>query len=240
MLDILILCAGKGTRLLPLTNLTPKPLLNLTQNQSILSRLVRQFDGKVEKIYVNISYLANKFIDGAEPIFLKKCYFVWEPEILGSFKTLKLVSKLNKNSLLVIHGDLVLSDIGISHLLNEIFQNPQKSLLVVHERIRNLARSVVDINENHTVLGFHEITTRGLSYEKCFSSSGIYYFSKDDLLLTNFIASNLIGQDLTSIFLPLLIEQRLLNAHFWTTERVSVDSLESLAIAQSLIQNTRL
>lgn len=240
MLDILILCAGKGTRLLPLTNLTPKPLLNLTENQSILSRLVRQFDGKVEKIYVNISYLANKFIDGHDPIFLKKCHFVWEPEILGSVKTLELVSKLTKNSILVMHGDLVLSDIGISGLLSEIFQHPEKSLLVVHERIRNLARSSVDINENRTVLGFQEITTPDLSHEKCFSNSGIYYFSKADLSLTNFFTSTLIGQDLTSTLLPLLIEQKRLNAYFWTTERVSVDSLESLAIAQSLIQNTRL
>jgi NDP-sugar pyrophosphorylase family protein len=240
MLDVLILCAGSGTRLMPLTIDTPKPLLRLTDQESILSRLVQQVSGRVNSIYINVSYLAEQFLVGIPSEISGRCHFIWEPRVLGSHNTLKCVSKLSSNGILVIHGDLVLSNIDVESLIERINYDSDQSLLVVHRRKENSARSIVKLDESGIVTEFEEITQPRSSREECLSNSGIYYFSRSSLASPELRITDSIGQDLTPVFLPSLIKQRKLLGYIWSSRRHSIDSKESLDAARQLIQIGRL
>ena len=65
--QVFIFCAGRGERMMPLTESTPKPLLKIN-NQPILGHLINKIDkiSSVNKIIINAYYLADeiiKFID---------------------------------------------------------------------------------------------------------------------------------------------------------------------------------
>lgn len=81
-----ILCAGLGTRLRPLTDITPKPMLPFL-GKPMLERNIEQFKlHGVKEFFINLHYLPdvirNYFGDGSK-LGVKINYY-FEPEILGT------------------------------------------------------------------------------------------------------------------------------------------------------------
>ena len=103
-LNVLILAAGLGTRLRPLTNDVPKPLVpvvdkSILEQQAIKARTI----GDV-RLHANAHYLADQVVaEGARLGFEK----VWmEPEILGTAGPLKRIfNEGYRGGLLVMNGD---------------------------------------------------------------------------------------------------------------------------------------
>lgn len=112
--SVLVLAAGRGTRLKDLTNKTPKPLLIVgKQGESILDRILTQVKINFPdvSIFVNFSYQPSDFISHFESYpWGKKPRFLYEPNLLGPAGTIKASLDLLGEHTLVIHGDLVLSD----------------------------------------------------------------------------------------------------------------------------------
>ena len=105
--SILILAAGKGTRLKPFTDHLPKSLLPLG-NTNILRNLIEQseeyFTGV--KIYVNASYLAEKIIEEINNFSITiRPYIIWEQYPLGPAFTVTNHCNETNGNVLVIHGD---------------------------------------------------------------------------------------------------------------------------------------
>jgi NDP-sugar pyrophosphorylase family protein len=237
VIDALLLCAGIGSRLHPLTEETPKPLLSLLHNETIVSRIVKQLSGKVGNIFINLNYLAEQFLDENKVGSFQDITFLFERERLGGHNTLLVVSKISKHGLLVIHGDIVLGNRDFSFLLKTINASPDQSVLVVHERLESLARSKVEVENDGLVKSFIEIKASRSSSETCLSSSGVYYFSRSDLesIKIEFIFP--LGADLTTIVIPKLVEMRRLGTFVWTSERISVDSLANLNRAREILRS---
>ncbi|MFC9628280.1 sugar phosphate nucleotidyltransferase [Streptomyces mirabilis] len=61
MQEAIILVGGKGTRLRPLTNHTPKPLLNVAGSSFIRHQIAKLMDAGVEHVVFATSYLASLF-----------------------------------------------------------------------------------------------------------------------------------------------------------------------------------
>ncbi|SED74505.1 mannose-1-phosphate guanylyltransferase [Streptomyces sp. 3213] len=61
MQEAIILVGGKGTRLRPLTNHTPKPLLNVAGSSFIRHQIAKLMDAGVEHVVFATSYLAGLF-----------------------------------------------------------------------------------------------------------------------------------------------------------------------------------
>ncbi|MEV6288827.1 NDP-sugar synthase [Streptomyces sp. NPDC051896] len=61
MQEAIILVGGKGTRLRPLTNHTPKPLLNVAGSSFIRHQIAKLTDAGVEHVVFATSYLADLF-----------------------------------------------------------------------------------------------------------------------------------------------------------------------------------
>ena len=59
---IIVLAAGKGERLMPLTRNTPKPLLNITDEKTLLELQLESMkkSGVIDEVILVVGYLANQ------------------------------------------------------------------------------------------------------------------------------------------------------------------------------------
>lgn len=103
-LNVLILAAGLGTRLRPLTSDVPKPLVpvvdkSILEQQAIKARAI----GNV-RLHANAHYLADQIVTEGERLGFEK---VWvEPEILGTAGPLKRIyNEGYRGGLLIMNGD---------------------------------------------------------------------------------------------------------------------------------------
>ncbi|MCF6203230.1 MAG: nucleotidyltransferase family protein [Methylococcaceae bacterium] len=147
----MILAAGRGERMRPLTDSTPKPLL-LAGNKPIIQHTIEQLVScGYTKIVINIAYLGHKIIDtlGSGNQFGASITYSDEGENAletagGIFNALP---KLGKEPFLVVNGD-VFSDYDFSQLHNKPF---------------NLAHLVLIPNPAHHPEGDFHLTSNGLT-----------------------------------------------------------------------------
>lgn len=104
-LNVLILAAGLGTRLRPLTNDVPKPLVPVV-DASILDLQVRKARaiGNV-RVHANAHYLAEQVVAAGETLGFEKVW-VELPDILGTAGPLKRIyNEGYRGGLLIMNGD---------------------------------------------------------------------------------------------------------------------------------------
>ena len=104
-LNVLILAAGLGTRLRPLTNDVPKPLVPVV-DASILDLQARKARaiGNV-RLHANAHYLAEQVVEAGNALGFEKVW-VEQPEILGTAGPLRRIyAEGYRGGLLVMNGD---------------------------------------------------------------------------------------------------------------------------------------
>ncbi|WP_290950953.1 sugar phosphate nucleotidyltransferase [Fibrobacter sp.] len=104
-LNVLILAAGLGTRLRPLTNDVPKPLVPVV-DASILDLQARKARaiGNV-RLHANAHYLAEQVVEAGKALGFEKVW-VEQPEILGTAGPLRRIyAEGYRGGLLVMNGD---------------------------------------------------------------------------------------------------------------------------------------
>ena len=104
-LNVLILAAGLGTRLRPLTNDVPKPLVPVV-DASILDLQARKARaiGDV-RLHANAHYLADQVVEAGKALGFEKVW-VEQPEILGTAGPLhRIYAEGYRGGLLVMNGD---------------------------------------------------------------------------------------------------------------------------------------
>jgi len=106
-MDAVILCAGKGTRLLPLTENRPKPMLPVG-GKPILEHIVEKVEDLVENIYLVVKYKKDVIIDHFRDH--PKVKFVEQGEVDGTGYALLSAKKYLGDEFLVINGDIVFED----------------------------------------------------------------------------------------------------------------------------------
>lgn len=113
----IILAAGKGSNLQPLTLNYPKTSFRLDENTTVLQRMVRTIrkHDKDAEIVVVLGYLADKV---KESLSEENCKFVLNPfyEVTNSISSLWFARQyLERENVTIVHGDVVYS--------NEIIEN---------------------------------------------------------------------------------------------------------------------
>ncbi len=71
----IILAAGKGTRLKPLTEKTPKPLLKI-KDKTILEHIIISLPDSIEDIYIVADYLIEQMEDFVKTVQIKKNIYI--------------------------------------------------------------------------------------------------------------------------------------------------------------------
>ncbi len=138
----LILCAGFGKRVQPITDNLPKPLI-IYKNETLLENTINLLTKlKIEKIKINVFYLKEQIID-----FLNKKSFPLSIEIIDDGETilgtgggtLSLINKSNEDDVLVINPDTIWDDSYIKSIkdMEKIyFERQIKNILLIVNNMR--------------------------------------------------------------------------------------------------------
>lgn len=105
---MVIMAGGRGVRLMPLTEGTPKPLLRIGE-ESVIERLIKRAVSEgFTKLVICVHYLADQIIaalgDGRR--FGAQITYVVEEEPLGTAGSLSLMSQVGELPILVVNADL--------------------------------------------------------------------------------------------------------------------------------------
>jgi len=238
--SILILAAGKGTRLKPYTNDLPKSLLPLKET-NILRNLIEQSEKYLPgaRIYINASYLAEKIINDVTNYPLgKRPFIIWEQDPLGPALTVTNHCNETRENVLVIHGDNFFSDLTFSEFVNGINQKIQDtSILLCHQRSKEDARSIV-IEKSGIIQSISEKTSTELTNnfgennksELVWSSSGAIVIRRNSLI--NFIPEKRIA--LSPSLINYIANKNDLHLEKCAGTRISIDNEKSYLAAVEL------
>ena len=106
-IDAVLMAGGKGERLRPLTEKTPKPLLKVGDKAIIDHNIDRLIDYGVKHISVTVNYLKEQIEDHfSNPRGEVQVNTVREPKYLGTIGSIKFVENFYNDTVLVMNSDL--------------------------------------------------------------------------------------------------------------------------------------
>lgn len=113
------MAAGKGVRMLPLTENTPKPLLTI-KDKVILDWTISQLPGKIDQIIMVIGYRGEQVREHVKKYHSEKnVIFVEENEAKGTGYAVKVCQPYVKGKFLVLNGDDLYDKKGLEKLIAE-------------------------------------------------------------------------------------------------------------------------
>lgn len=155
----MILAAGSGTRLRPLTALRPKPLFPVYSVPLLAVTLNQLVAAGVRDIMVNSHHLSRQitdFLDGiAHPgLAISHSY---EPELLGTGGAIKKVESFWEDQpFMVVNGD-ILHTVDLADACRAHHENGSLATLVLHDHPRF---NQVEVDEAGTVVGIRQKRVR--------------------------------------------------------------------------------
>lgn len=106
-IDAVLMAGGKGERLRPLTEKTPKPLLKVGEKAIIDHNIDRLLSYGVKHINVTVNYLGEQLEEHfSEPRGDVKVKTVREPKFFGTIGSIKFVKEFYNDTILVMNSDL--------------------------------------------------------------------------------------------------------------------------------------
>lgn len=239
----LILAAGLGTRLRPLTNTTPKPLLPI-KNKPLLQYHLEQLQKHgVSEVLINTHYLAEKIEDFLS-IYRKnpdalKVKTVFEPELLGSAGTLMQNKDFfaGEVDIIVTYGDN-LTDINYTTLIDEHNKHNGLGTIAVYNEEYPEQKGIIETNSSGKILKFLEKPMPG-STTSHLANAGVYVLSSDIF--------DIIDKEIEKpldfgfhIFPKILNTDRSLYTYQMTETVLDIGNLENYTKAQSLVDHLNL
>lgn len=173
---VVLMVGGLGTRLRPLTEHTPKPMLKVG-NKPILQTIVEKFSqyGFVD-IIMCVNYKSNIiqdfFGDGSK--FGVNISYIQEEKRLGTAGALSLVIEKLNEPFFVMNGDL-LTNINFEHMMDYHLQNNSIATMGVREYDFQVPYGVVNV-EGMNIKSIEEKPVHNF-----FVSGGVYILSPDVL-----------------------------------------------------------
>ena len=131
-IDAVLMAGGKGERLRPLTEKTPKPLLPVGGKAIIDHNVDRLIDYGVKHISVTVNYLREQLEEHyASPHQGIQVQTVREPQFLGTIGSIKFVKEFHNDTILVMNSDLFTNINYEDFYLHFIEHNAEMSVAAV-------------------------------------------------------------------------------------------------------------
>ncbi len=173
---IVLMAGGLGTRLKPLTEHFPKPLLKVG-SKPVLQTIIENFreQGFIH-FYLSVNYKAEMieayFKDGSQ--FDVSIQYLQEKQRLGTAGALSLLPEIPNEPLIVMNGDL-LTKVDYRQLLNFHNEHQAAATMCVREYDFQVPYGVVEI-EQQRITGIKEKPV-----QRFFVNAGIYVLNPESL-----------------------------------------------------------
>lgn len=173
-IDAVLMAGGKGMRLRPLTENTPKPLLKVGDKPIIEYNIDRLAKVGVENIYLSINYLGEQledyFGDGSSKNI--KIGYVKENQPLGTIGSVLLVEEFEHDEILVMNSDL-LTNIDFADFYKTFKESGADMAVAATTYHVNVPYAVLEADERQQVKSLKEKPK--YTY---FSNAGIYILKR--------------------------------------------------------------
>lgn len=172
-IDAVLMAGGKGVRLRPLTETTPKPLLPVGGKSIIDYNIDSLMENGIKHISVTVNYLHEQLEEHfAEPVNGVKIDCIKEPQFLGTMGATQFVTKFYNDVVLVMNSDL--------------FTNIDYEDFYLHFKEHNADMSVAAVPYSISVpYGIFELDGRNIKGVKekpvynYFANAGIYLIKRE-------------------------------------------------------------
>ncbi|MBW9220686.1 NTP transferase domain-containing protein [Methanothermococcus sp. SCGC AD-155-M21] len=195
-MDAIILCAGKGTRLMPLTENKPKPMIPIG-GKPILEHIINKIEHFVDNIYLIVRYKKEVIIDYLNDH--PKIKFIEQGKLDGTGYALLAGKDHIDDDFLVINGDIIFED-NLESIL------PYKNALALVEVKNPENFGVVVLDRENNII---ELQEKPKNPKSNLINGGIYKFEKEIFnILENLEPSERGEIELTDAIVELIKKKR--------------------------------
>lgn len=172
-IDVVMMAGGRGERLRPLTDKTPKPLLKVGGKPIIEHNIDNLIDYGVENFYITVNYLAEQIVeyfgDGQNKNVSIKCLKETEP--MGTIGSVSLIKEFEHDVVLVMNSDLFTNLNYEDFYLNFINEGADMSIASIPYNV-SIPYAVLSLDQDE-VRAFEEKPT--FTY---YANAGIYLIKR--------------------------------------------------------------
>ncbi len=144
-MQAIILAAGKGTRMQPLTSTRPKPLIEVA-GKPLLEHIISALPSDITDIIIVVGYMGDMIIKHCGNEFCgRKMQYVWQQEALGTAHALEQAKHLLHGSFLLMYGDDLIDGTAIKYAIKH------KSCLLAYEHPKPSNFGVIIQNTDGTL-----------------------------------------------------------------------------------------
>ena len=156
-MQALILAGGKGTRLRPLTNNVPKPIMPIGNEPFLLRQIQSLKNAGVSEIILSTGYhpLAIEKALGDGSRYGVRLKYLVEPAPLGTAGAYKFAEQFLHTSTIVLNGD-ILTDIDLNEVANQHRRTNSTATIVLTPVENPSAYGLVETDRENQVLRFLE------------------------------------------------------------------------------------
>jgi len=221
---VVLMAGGRGERLMPLTQNTPKPLLKVGDKpvlERAMENLMRQ---GFTRFYISINYLGHMIEDyfgdgsrlGVEVRYLR------ENEPLGTAGALSVLER-PEHPFVVMNGDL-LTGASVRTMVNLCQEPGVKAVMGAREYAYTVPYGCLTVNDGRIAA----IEEKPTLYH--FISAGIYVFAPEAL---DYVTPG-VRLDMPDLFRKMIAQEHDVRYHHITEEWIDIGSKDDLAWAQRL------
>ena len=174
-LDTVIMAGGRGTRLRPLTNKIPKPMIKVGNKPILEHNLDRLASFGIDDFWISLNYLGEQiqeyFQDGQiKGINIK---YVREDKAMGTIGALSKIKEFRHNYILLTNSDL-LSNINYEKFFLQFIQEEADLLVLSIPYNVSIPYAVLETNKNNQIKSYKEKPNYTIN-----CNGGVYLFKKD-------------------------------------------------------------
>jgi len=177
--DVIIMAGGRGQRLMPLTEHTPKPMLPVGDKPILEHNIDRLIKFGIKNIHISVNYLADQikeyFGDGTEKNV--NIEYICEDKPMGTIGSVKLAEQLEHDYFLVMNSD-ILTNIDFNHFFQTFIRSGADMAMATTSYQVEIPYGVVEVDGANVVSSLKE-KPRYTYY----SNAGIYIAKKELLTM---------------------------------------------------------
>src|SRR5215218_9038499 len=178
----MVLAAGKGTRLLPLTGEVPKPMAPVA-GKPIIQHIFELLAGSgIEEVHVNVCYLAEAILQSygeKAQVNGMMVDFAREEELMGTAGGVKRIADRFDETFIVVMGD-ALTDVNIREVVSFHEEKGAIATLALTRVADTSEYGVVELDAEKNILRFQEKPKAGEAISNL-ANTGICVFEPEAL-----------------------------------------------------------